>query len=29
LIDDLYDECHIFDYVWMRDRYGALYDEAH
>lgn len=29
LIDDLYDECHIFDYVWMRNRYGALYDEAH
>ncbi len=28
-IDDLYEECHIFDYVWMKDHYGALHGEEH
>ena len=28
-IDDLYEECHIFDYVWMKDQYGALHGEEH
>lgn len=21
IIDDLYDSCHIFDYIWVKDRY--------
>lgn len=25
LIDDLYEECHILDYVWMKERYGILH----
>lgn len=28
-IDDLYEECHIFDYRWMKDQYGAFHGEGH